>query len=318
MSPPMDWLSRFLDIIPVSGHLDIRCLYAAPWRLTIDRSKPGEVPYHIVVEGAAMLEDPARGRPLLLTAGDILLFPHGIAHTLHDGSGAPPNPAHERPSLNLTISENAGDGSRLDMLCGHFVVRPPYDRMLRDYLPPRLVVRTAGRKGSETHPKTSEQLAGLVALMRTESTVESLGGHAMLNALSAAMFALTLRLASESDMAPTGLLALASQPRLSPALSALFHNPAYAWTLPELARLCNMSRATFARHFQQTMGGSASDLLMDIRMNLAASELKKPSLSTGEVAEAVGYQSDAAFQRAFKQRMGMTPARWRRAARSSD
>ena len=318
MSRPMDWLSRFLDIVPVSGYLDIRCLYAAPWRLTIDCSKPGEIPYHIVVEGTATLEDPARGQPQLLTAGDILMFPHGIAHALHDGSGASPNPAHERQSVNLTISENAGTGSQLDMLCGHFVVAPPYDRILRDYLPPRLIVRTANGKVPETHSDTSAELAGLVALMRTESTIESLGGHAILNALSAAVFALALRLASESDMAPTGLLALAGQPRLSPALSALFQNPAYPWTLPELARLCNMSRATFARHFQQTMGSSASDMLMDIRMNLAAGKLKKSSLSTGEVAESVGYQSDSAFQRAFKQYMGMTPARWRRAARSSD
>jgi AraC family transcriptional activator of mtrCDE len=314
----MDWLSRLLDIMPVSGHLDIRCLYAAPWRLTIDRSQPGEIPYHIVIEGAAMLEDPDSGLPQLLTAGDILLFPHGIAHTLHDGSGAPPKPAYERPSLNLTVSENAGTGGHLDMLCGHFVITPPYDRILHGYLPPRLIVHTGGDKVSGAHPSTIAHLAGLVALMRTESINESLGGHAMLNALSAAMFALTLRLASESDTAPAGLLALAGQPRLAPALAALFHNPAHSWTLPELARLCNMSRATFSRHFQQTMGASANALLMDIRMSLAANQLKKPSLSTSEVAEAVGYQSDAAFQRAFKRRIGMTPARWRRAARSSN
>src|SRR5882757_114774 len=287
MSPPMDWLSRLLDITPVSGHLDIRCLYGAPWRLSINRSKPGEIPYYIVVEGTAMLEDTDKGLPQLLKAGDILLFPHGIAHTLHDGSGAPPKPARDRQSLNLTVSENAGTGDRLDMLCGYFVITPPYDRILHDYLPPRLVVHTAGDKVSAAHPTTSAQLAGLVALMRTESANESLGGNAMLNAFSAAMFALTLRLASESDTAAAGLLALAGQPRLTPALAALFRNPAHPWTLPELARLCNMSRATFARHFQQTMGASASDLLMDIRMSVAANELKKPSLSTSDVAEAV-------------------------------
>src|SRR2546430_2079120 len=67
-----------------------------------------------------------------------------------------------------------------------------------------------------------------------------------------------------------------------------------------------------ARQFQEKLGRSASDLLSDIRMALAADELKKPSMSTGAVAEAVGHQSEAAFQRAFKSHMGMTPAEWRK------
>jgi AraC family transcriptional activator of mtrCDE len=79
-----------------------------------------------------------------------------------------------------------------------------------------------------------------------------------------------------------------------------------------------MSRATLARHFQDRVGRSASDLLTDIRMNLAANELRKPSRSTEAVAEAVGYDSVAAFRRVFKQRMGMSPADWRRAAQPSN
>jgi len=134
----------------------------------------------------------------------------------------------------------------------------------------------------------------------------------MLNALSTAMFALALRLAAETEDAPRGLLALAGHPRLAPAVAALFNQPARAWSLPDLARLCNVSRATLARQFQEKLGRSASDLLTDIRMTLAANELKRSSLSTGAVAEAVGYQSEAAFQRAFKSHMGVTPAQWRK------
>ena len=121
-----------------------------------------------------------------------------------------------------------------------------------------------------------------------------------------------LRLASETEGAPRGLLALAGHPRLAPAVAALFNDPAHPWSLPELARLCNMSRATLARQFQEKLGRSASDLLTDIRMTLAANELKKSSASTGAVAEAAGYQSEAAFQRAFKTHLGVTPAQWRK------
>jgi len=139
----------------------------------------------------------------------------------------------------------------------------------------------------------------------------------MLNALSTAMFTLTLRRAMETGSAPTGLLALAGFPRLAPALAALFNEPARPWSLPELARLCNMSRATLVRQFQEKLGRSASELLTDIRMAVAANELKKQSMSVGAVAEAVGYQSAAAFQRAFKSHMGVTPARWRKAQNTS-
>ena len=318
MSPPLDWLSYLLEMVPVHGHLDLRCLYGAPWLIAQDRAGPGEIPYHVVVSGSAVLEDPSGGPPRHLTAGDILLFPHGAAHALHDGSGESPAPARERATLNMTISENAGTGDRLDMLCGRFVLTPHHERLLRDYLPPRLVVHAPDRSASTGRPATSAQLEGLVTLMRTESALESLGGRAMLNALSTAMFALTLRVGSESDEAPPGLLALAGHPRLAPALAAMFQEPARAWTLPELARLCHMSRATLARNFQERLGRSASDLLTDIRMTLAANELRRSSASTAAVAERVGYQSEAAFQRAFKQRMSVTPAQWRRVAHSPD
>jgi AraC family transcriptional regulator, activator of mtrCDE len=299
-------------MIPVQGLLDLRCSYGTPWVIAQDRSLPGEIPYHILVSGSAVLEDPGGGPPQQLMAGDVLLIPDGTAHKLHDGSGALPSPARKRATLNLIISENSGTGARVDLLCGRFLLTPHHEQLLRDYLPLRLVVR-AFKQSSEKDPSAGAQLLGLVELMRKESVLESLGGRAMLNALSTALFALTLRVASESHEAPPGLLALAAHPRLAPALTALFRDPARPWTLPELARLCHLSRATFARQFQERLGRSASDLLTDIRMTMAGNELRKSSLSTGAVADMVGYQSEAAFQRAFKHRMGVTPAQWRRA-----
>jgi AraC family transcriptional activator of mtrCDE len=305
----MDWLSRLFEMMPVRGRLDLRCSYGAPWRIDQGPGEANEIPYHAVVSGSALLEDPVGGKPLQLNAGDILLLPGNPRHVMHDRSGARPKPARNRQELNLVISENAGRGERLDLLCGHFTITPPHDRLLRDYLPPRLIVHAGSYAGQK---ETATQLAGLVTLMRSESTDDHLGGRAMLNALSTAMFALVLRLASEAESAPRGLLALAGHPRLTPVVAALFNEPARAWSLPDLAHLGNMSRATLARQFQEKLGRSASDLLADIRMALAANELKRSSLSTGAVAEAVGYQSEAAFQRAFKSHMGVTPAQWRK------
>ncbi len=314
ISPPGDWLSLLLDLVPVHGRVDRRCFYGAPWRIDQAAAAKGEIAYHVVIAGSAMLEDSAGGPPTRLAAGDILLVTDGAAHVLHDGSGVPAVPARDRPGLNVTISESTGPGDRLDLMCGHFVVAAPHDRMIRDYLPRRLIVRAATGSAAAAATSTGNQLMTLVALMKEASTVEELGGRAMLNALSAALFAMTLRAASEAKEAPAGLLALAGHSRLAPALSAMFRTPAHPWTLAELARLCNMSRATLARHFEEKLGHSPNKLLTDFRMALAAKQLHQPRASTAAIAEAVGYRSEAAFQRAFKQRMAMTPAQWRRLA----
>ena len=168
----MDWLSRLFEMMPVRGRLDLRCSYGAPWRIDQGPGEVHEIPYHAVVGGSAVLEDPAGGRPLQLKVGDILLLPGNPRHVLHDGSGAPPEPARNRSSLNLTISENAGTGERLDLLCGYFIIAPPHDRLLRNYLPPRLVVHAGDHNVATVRSETAAQLAGLVSLMRGESAAD--------------------------------------------------------------------------------------------------------------------------------------------------
>jgi AraC family transcriptional activator of mtrCDE len=93
----MDWLSRLFDIMPVRGRLDLRCAYRAPWRIDQGPGEPNEIPYHAVVSGSALLEDPAGGRPLQLKAGDIVLLPGNPRHVMHDGSGARAKPMVRRP-----------------------------------------------------------------------------------------------------------------------------------------------------------------------------------------------------------------------------
>src|SRR5262249_37758127 len=159
-----------------------------------------------------------------------------------------------------------------------------------------LVVRAMDGSGGEGVGSALNDLASLVGLMRKESTSDKLGGSAILNALSSALFTLVLRAASESEQAPEGLLALAGHPRLAAAIAAMFADPVRPWKLPDLADLCGMSRATFMRHFQDKLGRSAADLLTDIRMSLAANELKTSAMSTEAVAEVVGYQSVSAFR----------------------
>jgi len=312
-----DWLSRLLEMIPVAGKLDYRCFLAAPWRIDYEQSPHGEIPYHVVLGGSILLEEPGGGASQRLVAGDIVVLGDGAPHALHDGSGACPLPLRERTILNVKITENDGTGDKLDMLRGRFVIPPGHERMLLRYFPRRIVVRAGENSAATARPGAADQIARLVRLMRFESASENLGGLAVLNALSTAQFALILRLASDATEIPTGLLAAAGNPRLSPALTAMFNEPVRGWTLPELARLCYMSRATFIRHFQEKLGRSANDLLADIRMVIACNALKTADASTAAVAALAGYKSEAAFQRAFKHHMGITPAQWRRQAQTN-
>jgi len=311
--PQVDWLSQLLKIVTVTGRLEIRCTYGAPWRVAWPQSAVHEIPYHMVLQGRAIIEDPQTKTARELSDGDIVLLPSGSAHVLHDGSGDAPAPTrNSRGSAGWMLSENEGQGAQLDMLCGRFFIKPPHDRLIRNYLPTDFVIHAGDGDDEKDIGSAASHLARFVGLMRVESTGDKLGGNAILNALSSALFTLVLRAASESDQAPAGLLALAGHPRLAPAIAAMLADPARPWSVPDLAGLCSMSRATFMRHFQSKLGCSAADLLTDIRMSLAANELKRPGSLTEAVAESVGYQSVAAFRRVFTDKMGMTPGQWRR------
>ena len=307
----MDLLSRLLAMMPVTGRLDVRCHFGAPWRIDEPGAQAREIRYHVLLSGRAIVED-AHGAPVALHGGDIVLFPSGSAHVLHDGSGTAPAAVDSHMANGVTVATNAGAGASADVLCGRFLLPAVPQHLLRDNLPARLVVHSA-REGSAA----PERLVRLIALLRDEAYEAAPGSESLVNHLSGALFALTLRYASAGDAPPRGLLALAQRPRLQPAIDAMFEAPGKPWTLPELAQLCHMSRATFARHFDEAIGRSAAEVLTDIRMTLAGRMLAQGNQSVAEIGEFVGYQSDAAFQRGFKRHVGMTPAQWRSLARET-
>ncbi|GAB2892341.1 AraC family transcriptional regulator [Paraburkholderia jirisanensis] len=322
----MDLLSRFLSLTPVSGRIDERCHFGSPWAIEVGTVGVHEIQYHVLLAGEATLED-GNGPPQKLRSGDVILFPTRSPHRLHDGSGAAPVPAVKRRNITLTVAENGasgigGSGASADVLCGRLLLGAVPDRLLRDHLPARLVVSTEPAQQQEAAAAAladsgapgsaaGSRLARIVGLMREEAIDESPGSECLINYLSAALFALTLRFASERSAPPQGLLALSRQPRLQAALSAMFDAPGEPWTLDQFAALCNMSRATFVRQFQDAIGRSATDVLTEVRMTLAGRALLQTTDSVGEIGASVGYQSEAAFQRVFKRQIGVTPARWR-------
>jgi AraC family transcriptional activator of mtrCDE len=311
----MDLLSRVLSLIPVTGRLELRCHFGAPWKIEEEVAGVREIPYHVLLSGHAVLED-GNGRPERLVAGDVILFPAGSAHRIHDGSGEAARPETRRPDASLIVIENDGMGERADFLCGRFLLGAVPDRLLRDHLPGRLVVHSAPPEqtadGDEPARSVARsRLTRLIELMNEEALDPGPGSEMLVNHLSAALFALTLRFATEGAQQPRGLLALARRPRLQPAISAMFERPGEAWTLDQLAALCNMSRPTFIRQFHDAIGRSAIDVLTEVRMTIAGRMLLRTAAPIADIGENVGYQSNAAFQRVFKRHIGVTPARWR-------
>lgn len=300
----MDVLSQLLALIPVSGRLEVRCHFGSPWRLEPPAAGQLEIPYHVLLSGKATVEG-GNAPAATLQAGDVVLFPGGATHALHDGSGLAAPPPREQASALLAVASNGGTGPTSDILCGRFVFSAFSERLVRGFLPQRLIVSSAAGR------EHGNRLARLIAMMREEAQEEGPGSAALVSHLSAALFVLTLRFASEITRASPSLLALARWPRLQPAVLAMFDAPEQPWTLPRLAALCHLSRATLVRQFEQATGRSPGDLLTEIRMAHAVQRLGRADQSVAAIGEAVGYQSEAAFQRAFKRHLGLTPARYR-------
>jgi len=281
----MDALSRLLSLYPVRTAFDTRCCASAPLRLDYPAHAQGSAPYHLVVEGCAVLEMDGHA-PRALAAGDMLLLPRGQAHRLRlGGVAAAPAPT--------------------DILCGQFHFSEEGGSALPDALPDIVLIRTAGRA----------ELAGLQALvnlLRDEASTPRHGAGAVVSHLASALLALLLRAWLEQAGAVPGLFALLANDRLAPALNGILTAPERQWSMEQLARTCHMSRSSFMRLFVKVAATGPGELLLRVRMAIAAQSLRDGRRSIGDISEAAGYHSEAAFNRAFKRHIGVGPGAYRR------
>ncbi|WP_306397815.1 AraC family transcriptional regulator [Telluria beijingensis] len=299
----IDTLSRLLSLFTLRTSLDIRCALAAPWVLEQPAATPGVAPYHLIVEGEAAVDTPT-GERIALHAGDIVVFPQGGAHRLHAGPPERAQPLMDVPGpAPLRWVANGGDGAPTGILCGQFVFDEGARRVLQPALPAVIVV----------HASTRPDFAGLLALvtmLRSEADSARPGAAAVVEQLSGALFTLLLRAWLDDGPTTPGLLAVLADRRLGAALRLMLAQPERPWLVEDLAAACFMSRATFARLFRQLAGTTPLDALVQLRMTQAAQWLAR---DTRPVA-AIGYQSEAAFNRVFKRSYGVGPGAWRRAA----
>jgi len=306
----MDTLSRLLSLYTIGTSLDIRCELAAPWVLDEPASAPGSAPFHVIVAGAARLEMPGQDS-VLLQAGDVVLLPGGGAHRLLAGDGAPAGAIADLPASGpLRRKGNGGTGPGTVILCGSFAFDDGARHTLMNALPSVMVVRP-GRAAD------AAGLQALVTLLQHETTDDGSeprpGAGVVVAQLSGALFALLMRAWLAQGATPSGLFAVLADRRLGQALRHMLAAPERPWRVEDLATACHMSRATFARLFTKLCGMAPLDALTRLRMARAGAALAREARAVGDVALAVGYQSEAAFNRVFKRHYGIGPGAWRRA-----
>ncbi|WP_426398422.1 cupin domain-containing protein [Ralstonia sp. R-29] len=304
----MDALSQFIRLTRPQASLDLRCLFQGPFSIPHDPEPNGQVLFHLVLSGSCLVE--TNDRTFTLHEGDFILFPRGHAHTIHDlASTADTSVRKPRVSHDgmLPLRKTGRGAAEVDLLCGRFVHEPGSTTLLIRTLPDPLCVSLSD---SASFPA----LQALIGLMRSEAETRAPGALAIVTALSQALLTMALRVYGQREHAAPGTLTLLSDTRLGPSIQAMLSTPERAWTIDALADLAAMSRATYARHFKARADMTVWEFLTRVRVTLACDALIHTRLSAGEIGARVGYQSEAAFGKAFKRQLGMTPARYRRAA----
>ncbi|HRB13199.1 MAG TPA: AraC family transcriptional regulator [Vicinamibacteria bacterium] len=266
--------------------------------------------YHLIARGSCWghaVGDP----PVRLLEGDLIIFPQGDGHVLSSAPGMRARPdmaKHARPAMPLPMFFELGGGGpeRARVICCFLGCdERPYNPLLRA-LPRVIHVKAAESQGA------AGWLGQLLSLAASESGSGREGSENVLARLSELMFVETIRRHIEAlPSTQTGWLAGLRDPIVGQALASLHGEAAGPWTVERLARSVGASRSVLAERFTELVGQPPMQYLALWRMQLA-SRLLIDGGSISSVAPAVGYESEAAFSRAFKKIVGQAPSEWRR------
>lgn len=255
--------------------------------------------FHWLGEGAGWLHMKDLEKPVALGAGDLVIFPHDAWHMI---SGEPELHGED----DREVME--GDGPITSMVCGYFDFSSGSRNALVDALPELILLRRD--EGGPTLRKLGE-------LLLEEAQHPAIGRQALLNKLSDALFVLVLRHHIAHAAAPRGLIAALADPRIRRVLGALHQDPQRDWTLEGMARLALMSRTAFAQRFAALVGQTPVQYLTHHRMMLALRWLQDEFCAVKDIAGRLGYETEAAFRRAFKRVHGVGPGQLRKHGRDA-
>jgi AraC-like DNA-binding protein len=300
-----DPLGVVVGAVRFSSTIFCRSVLTAPWGFSVAGRELAS--FHFVERGASVLE--VAGAHHQIAAGDLVILPHGDRHAMRDARGSAVcalddlvarHPVDDR--LTLTAG---GGGAETSLICGGFVFEDRANIAFLGALPRVLHVRAdRARRG----------WLELTQLMIARELDEGRSGAtAIIGRLADALFIEAVRTHFESYRGP-GWAAALQDPQVANALAAIHDDPGRAWTVATLAAHVGVSRSLFARRFAASLGESPIRYLARTRVAKASDLLRRRNAKIAHVAELVGYESEAAFGRAFRRHVGVTPAEFRREA----
>ena len=320
----MDAFSEVLSGVKLTGAVFFSAEFSAPWGMSTSEPKvmaarvaPGAehlVLYHLVIEGGALIEV-ADAEPVALQPGDVVIFPHGDAHHMSSRKDA------RRPFPNYGITAKiqtrdltplcAGGGGKISrFVCGYMTCDPHLCQPILGGLPAVFKVNIRADPSGQWLETSIKHLVDEAASGRV-------GSDAMLAKLSEALFVDTLRrYVATLPEQQLGWLAGARDPVVGRSLALLHNRVAHPWTIADLADEVGISRSALVDRFTRYLDEPPMTYLTRWRLQLAKRSLERTSRGVADIAADVGYESEAAFSRAFKREFGDPPGRFRTRARA--
>jgi AraC-like DNA-binding protein len=322
---PFDLVPQVLDLVRLTGAIFFRSDFHAPWAYTspptlelagaLPAGSGSLVMFHIIAAGHCWvaLDDGVKHE---LSPGDVVVLPYGDAHSFGSTEEAepvsiatllPPPPWTDFPHIDY-----GGQGDPTLVVCGYLRGDAVlFDPVLRA-LPSLFVVHPPPGPAADWVNASVEY-----ALTATRSSLHD--SSPVRRRLPELLFTEVLRLYlhENHDAELTGWLAALRDPVVGRALALMHGDPAHDWTVAELSRATLASKTVLVERFQDLLARPPIRYLTEWRLNLASGLLRTTGLGVGEVAGRVGYDSEAAFSRAFKRALGQAPAHWRAEAQAS-
>lgn len=318
----MDALSDVLRVAHLTGGVFLHADFTAPWciagKVGPEHCQPSLgtavhlICYHYVVEGELKVRLFEGGEDVFVVRrGEVIMLPHNDLHLLGGDLALEPTLASEvikQPENGgLFAINHGGGGDRTRIVCGFLGCDSADSNPVISTLPSVLKLDVKEGAGAEWIRSTFQYAADEVAAGRP-------GSETVLAKLSELLFVESVRRYAES--LPTnqiGWLAGLRDPYVARALAFLHRDISRDWSVDELGREVGLSRSALAERFTRLLGMAPMHYLGHWRMQVAAQKMRNTSTPLAQIAETVGYDSDAAFSRAFKKAFGTAPATWRRA-----
>ncbi len=313
----MDLLSDILSQLQLTGTLYFRTSFTSPWSIQVPAFEKVSR-FHFAHRGRCLVRIQKDENPVLLEQGDLIIITQGAGHTLF----CDPTTENQAIRLEQVLEESGftghgtlvygelGTHHETQLICGHFAFDQHARHPLIDALPPFIHIKNYGETAGSWMDNT-------LKVIGAEAGQGQMGSDIIALKLSEIIYAQAMRSYLESEAAQNKGLAGFSDPVITRALQAIHQSPQYHWTLKELSKVSGVSRTSLSNRFSQCMSTTPLGYITQWRMQLARQGLVNSSKAIIEIAEAVGYQSEAAFGRVFKKHFKISPATFRREQKNS-